>query len=315
MRAGLTHDSGAPLPAVADLVHLAGSVHVDDVERRAGLLGQRDGAQRGLYRPPSGSGAGVPDRGGLAGGQNFSGEHLDHIAVLGMQHGQHAVLSAPAHDLEDLAVLQPQPPVVGGEYLQGGDPLPDQRRDLGHHLGIETGDVHVEAEIDGRLGIGLGVPGVDALAQGVEVLRHEIQHGGGAAESGRLQAAVVVVGGHRVEHGEIKVGVGVDPAGQHQLAGGVDHFRTGRLQSRTDGSNGLAFDEQIFLGTPPHGDEGCPADQQSGHWLGSSQGVRLGESAIQVRPPSSVEYSSYDRPAAVRSSPTAQPWNSSTKLN
>ena len=73
--------------------------------------------------------------------------------------------------------------------------------------------------------------------------------------------------------------MGVDPAGQHQLAGGVDHFGTRRLQSRADGSNDLAFDEQIFPGTPPHGDEGCSADEQSGHWFGSSQGARLGVSA------------------------------------
>ncbi len=59
-------------------------------------------------------------------------------------------------------------------------------------------------------------------AQGGEIQRDEVDHGGGAAKSRRLVTGVMVVGGDRAEHGQVEVGVRVHAAGQDEFAARID---------------------------------------------------------------------------------------------
>jgi len=106
----------------------------------------------------------------VAGAQRLSGEHVDDIAIFGVHHGQHAVLAGNAHHLKDIAVGQAQPAIVGGKDLERRDALPHQQRNIGRHLLVEAGDVHVKTEIHRGFGVGFGVPAVDVLQQWSDIL-------------------------------------------------------------------------------------------------------------------------------------------------
>ncbi len=87
----------------------------------------------------------------------------------------------------------------------------------------------MEGEVDGRLWIGLGVPLVQASAKGAAFgSGNEIHDGRRPAEGGGFVTGVVVVGGDRVEHRQVEMGVGIDAAGEKEFAGDVDDFGVGR---------------------------------------------------------------------------------------
>ena len=77
--------------------------------------------------------------------------------------------------------------------------------------------------VDGALAVGLGVPGVQALAQRLaRRLDGEVDDGGGAAPGGGPGAGLEGVGGEGAAERQLHVGVGVDAARDDVLPGGVD---------------------------------------------------------------------------------------------
>ena len=87
-RAGFAHHRQAALAGVGELVHLAGDVHVDHVERGLCLGGQGNAAQGGFDGAPGGAGEGVPFGGCAAGSQALGDQDVNHVAILGVQQGQ-----------------------------------------------------------------------------------------------------------------------------------------------------------------------------------------------------------------------------------
>ena len=197
----------------------------------------------------------VPFGRGVAGGKSLGSQNLDHVSVFGMQHGQHTVLGSDAHDFEDLPILQTQPSVVGGEYLQGSDPLLDQARNLGLDGPIEAGDIHVQSVINGGLARGFGLPGIHIFYERVRVERHEVQHGRCSAKCSCLHSRVVIVRRNGVEHGQVQMCMGIDPPRHQELPGGIHHLSSFDCEVLTDSLDGLALDVHIpaFLAT--HGEQ------------------------------------------------------------
>jgi hypothetical protein len=244
-RAGFPHDRQAAVARIAQLIHFAGHVHVDDVGRRFGLGGEGDGPERRLDSPPPRPSQGVPFGSGVPGLKGLGDEDVDHIAVFAVNHRQQAMLPAATHDLEDLTVLEAEPAVVGGEDLERRDPFVGQAADLVEHGGVHAGDVHMKGEIDGGLGVGLGVPLVDPSAQRARGGGgHEVDDSGCAAEGSRLVAGVVVVRRDRLEHREVEMRVRVDPTGEEKLASDVDGVGAGRGRG-VDGGDRFAFDQEV----------------------------------------------------------------------
>ena len=79
---------------------------------------------------------------------DFEDLQIDQIPVFDMEHGNDPVFLRHSHRLEDLAVLEPHPPVIGGEHLDGIDPKLRKLRDLGKAFRRETGVIHMDSVID-----------------------------------------------------------------------------------------------------------------------------------------------------------------------
>ncbi len=111
-----------PLTGVLELIDFSAHVHVDDIQRRACLGRQSRGPQDSLDRSPGRARESVPFRRFVASRQGFRNQDIDDIPVLGVQHGDHPVFSSYAQNPKYVPVRQPQPPIVGREYLQAGNP-------------------------------------------------------------------------------------------------------------------------------------------------------------------------------------------------
>ena len=152
------------------------------------------------------------------------GEPPDHVVVLGVHHGHRAFAPREREHVEHLVVVELEQ-VVGHVHLERGVAVLDERRKLlADNPGGGVGDDEVEGVVDDRLGARAAVVRLDHLAQRLPaVLRGERDDGGGAPERGGDRPGVEVVRaqdpGRRLL---LDVAVTVDPAGQHELAGGVD---------------------------------------------------------------------------------------------
>ena len=138
-----------------------------------------------------------------------------------------------------------------------------------HHGGI--GHVHFEGGNAGgehivQLALDAGVPVVDGHMEAVvtvavrrffppqlqTVLQRfplvgagEVDDGGGAATQRRTAAAFKIVGSGGIAHVQVKVGMGVDEAGQQQLAGHIYPFRVRGVDTGRDGDDLLAVHQYI----------------------------------------------------------------------
>ena len=111
----------AARPRQPNRLHRAGVGHVHDVERRAGDLGQADGAVGGLGLQLGRAGQRVVLRRQVAGGDRLLDQDVDHVAVLGVHHDQQPVLGGLLHGAEERGVVHLQHALVGHEQLQAGD--------------------------------------------------------------------------------------------------------------------------------------------------------------------------------------------------
>ena len=102
---------------------------------------------------------------GVAGLGVLGRDDVDGQAVLGVHEDQPAVLRGLLHGAEDRAVVAEEDAGIGGEELEVGHALLDERVHLGQGRIGDVAHDHVEAVVDRGLALGLGVPCVEALAQ------------------------------------------------------------------------------------------------------------------------------------------------------
>ena len=121
----LAEDAHALLPGAADRLMrlLAGDVH--DIERRAGHVGDHDGAVGRLALDLGRPRIGMRLRPVVAFGQQLLLQLRDDVAVLGMDQRQRAELGAALERRVHLVVVDHQRALVGHEVLERGDALVD----------------------------------------------------------------------------------------------------------------------------------------------------------------------------------------------
>ena len=187
-------------------------------------FGDHDRAVGGLLLHLPGAGDAVVVRVGLAGLVQLLGEHVDGRAVLGVHHRQQAGLGRLLHRLEDLRVVGVEDARVGHEQLEAGDALVDQRVHRLERVLVDAADDLVEAVVDRAVARGLLVPGGQAVLDPLAVALHgEVDDRRRAAPGRRPGAGLEGVGGVGAAERQLHVGVRVDAARDHVLAGRVDH--------------------------------------------------------------------------------------------
>ena len=160
---------------------------------------------------------------GLAPGNCLLPQHVDGDAVFGVHHDHRAVVGGLLHGPEDLTVVGVEHPRVGHEQLEGGDPVVDHRRHLFERSLVDVADDHVEAVVDGTVPVRLCHPIVEAVPNRLTLDLHgEVDDRGGTTVGRGPGARLEVVRHVGAAEGKLEVGVDVDCAGDHQLAGGVD---------------------------------------------------------------------------------------------
>src|SRR3972149_1632377 len=160
--------------------------------RYCGQVSAKAGSPSSRARGPPVGGLALEDRRardavvvriGLAGGEGLSRHHVDGEAVLGVHHDQPAVGRGLLHRPEDGPVIGEEDAGVGGEQLEAGDPLVDQGVHLGQHVVADVADDHVEGVVDAGVAIGLGMPGVEPVAERLATrLDREVDDRGRPAE-------------------------------------------------------------------------------------------------------------------------------------
>ena len=183
---------------------------------------------------------------GVAGLGVLGRDDVDRQAVLGVHEDQAAVLGRLLHGTEDRAVVAEEDAGVGGEELEVGHALLNE----GVHLGEgRIGDVahdHVEAVVDRRLALGLGVPRVEALAQRLALaLDGEVDDRRRAAEGRRASPGLERVLGEGPAERQLHVGVHVDRARDDPLAVRVDRPVRGDVELLADDGDPLAVHQHV----------------------------------------------------------------------
>ena len=138
---------------------------MDDVDRHAGRFGQADDAARRLALEDRVAGDAVVVGVGLALADELGRDDVDGHPVLGVHHDQPAVLRRPLHRPEDRPVVAVEHAGVCGEELEVGDALRDELVHLGEGVVVDVAHDHVEAVVRDSVAFGLGVPGVETLAE------------------------------------------------------------------------------------------------------------------------------------------------------
>lgn len=267
LRTGLAEDRQALVAGGGQLGEGLLRRDVDDVERGAGHPGELDRPVGGLGFEEDLADLAVVAGVGLAAGQGLFDEDVDGDAVLGVHHDQPAVSGGPLHGAQDLPVVAVEDARVGHEQLEGGDPLPHQVVHLLQGPLVDVREDHVEGVVDGAVAVGLLVPGVESLAQGLApALHREVDDGGGAAPGGGPGAGLEGVGGGGTAEGQLHVGVRVDPAGDDVLPARVD--RTvgrpglgGRRAVGREGGDAAVLDQYVGVELVGGRDDEAAADE------------------------------------------------------
>ena len=222
MRAGLGVDGQAPVARLGHRVERLAGGEVHQVDRRLGKLGDADDAVGRLALHDGRARQHVPLGAGVAGVERLLHQHVDDMAVLGMDLHHAAVVADQPHGLEDLAVVDHQHVRVGGEELEGADALVvDQALHVAEVLVVHLGHDHVRAHVDGGDRSAL-VPVGEAFERARPLhLGGEVHDGGGAAEGRGLGTGVEGIGRARGPEIPVEVGVHVDAAGHDQQPLGV----------------------------------------------------------------------------------------------
>ena len=95
------------------------------------------------------------------------------------------------------------------------------------------------------------------------VLDREVDDRGRAAERRRARAGLEVVGRRRAAERHVEMRVDVDAAGQHVLAGRVDHRVGVHVERRADDGDLLVLDEDVAAVLIRRGDDRAVLDQRA----------------------------------------------------
>ncbi len=120
LRAGFGESRDAAVARFAHLVERVLRREMHDVHRHAGDLGHGDGAMHRFGFGDGGAGERVIDGRGLAFGQRFRDDHVDHAAVFGVHADQRAVLRGARERFENGRVIHHQDVRIGHEQLETG---------------------------------------------------------------------------------------------------------------------------------------------------------------------------------------------------
>jgi hypothetical protein len=199
----------------------------------------------------------------VAGRERLLDEHVDRVAVLGVNHHERAGLRRHLHRPEERLIVDHQRALVGHEELVGGDPLVGQRRELLERAALlEIGDGHVVAHVDHLLAARLAAPLLERLAERRSSrLDHEVDVGGRAAEGGRGLSRLDVVDRNRAAERHVEMRVGVDAAWEHVLTTRVDHPVRLLVQRLADQADRLVVDVEICDVVVRGGDDPAAFDQ------------------------------------------------------
>ena len=277
--------------------------HVHRVARHLGQ-GQPTVHRLGFHHRRTGHG--VSSRGQVPGRPLGPDALGDHVAVFAVAAHDAALTGHRLHHLQGLAVGDAQV-VVGQVDFVGGDALGGHIGQLGPDAGVPVLDGHMEAVVTGGTSVGTSVPGLQGGGQGAAPLGlGKVQHAGGAARQSRSGAGHPVVRrlvGQALVH--LKVGVGVDKAGEHQLARCLDDLAALRGQVGADGGDFVPVDPQVGGHGTLGQDEGAPTDEG---------GCTLRHNKTSVPPHGGVSlrfrdgYSAPQRRTAGRPCPASPPW-------
>ena len=97
--------------------------------------------------------------------RHVGGDDVDRQPVLGVHHDQAAVPRGPLHRPEDRPVVAVEHARVGREQLEVRDALGHEPVHLGQAVVGDVAHDHVEAVVGHRVALGLGVPGIEPLAE------------------------------------------------------------------------------------------------------------------------------------------------------
>ena len=248
------------------MVHLQQGLpvgEVDDDHRRVRCLGDPQQAAHCLSLQIGRSGAGVGGGGELSGGLPLGDHAVNDTGVLAVEAGD-----AP----QPLQLLQCPVDVPVADHHGGIGEIHLERRDaLGEHVRqlcpdglVPVVDGHVEAVVAESPAVRLLMPQVQAVVQGLALVgAGEVDDRSSAAPQGRPGAGAEIIRRGGVRHIQVKVGVGVDKAGEEETAGDI-HLPVCGLRSPAHPGDLLPVQQQVGPPLSGTGDDG-PAPEQCGH--------------------------------------------------
>ena len=260
---GLHIDLLAPPPGVLHLFQSFLVGQVDDDHRTVRRLGNPQETAHGLClqigRTAFRMAGGSQQSGGL-----LFGDHAVNNA------GVFAVDTADAPQMPQLLQGPVHIPVphhhggVGHVHFEGGNPLTEHLRQLRPDGLGPVVNGHVEAVVAEGAAVSLLVPEVQTVLQAFPLVgAGEVDDGGGAALQGRTAAGGEIVRRGGVADVQVKVGVGVDKAGEQETALHIHRPVCRREDEAAHLLHLFALDKNIGSFRPAAGDDGAALEQRT----------------------------------------------------
>jgi len=237
---------------------------VDDVANGASVF-EKGGEMAGAFGLDGFGAAGfVPFGTDFAFGEELLLEPGNEFGVFAVRGDDDAKFFRESESLKHFGIVDTEEILVGQENFEGGGTIGDDFTELRFRFSDEFRDGHVEGVVAGGVAGGFGLP---ELIAGERVLvaiwaAHFDVRGSAAEERGDAGGFVSVFGegGHERE---IDVDVGIDEAGEDELAGGVDDFGVeGHVEIFADTSDGFVFGVNVGSNAGAGGDDFAVADKE-----------------------------------------------------
>ena len=195
---------------------------MDDVQRSAGGLCPSDCTLIGFALNELGTGHVVIPCIGLAFADVLLNQSVDHLVVLCVNTDLSTDLLGVLQNLVEDTVGHAE--VVNHEHLEGGNTVLNSVLHGVQQIAVDVLHADVESVVNCRVGGAQCISALDGVNHVlIEILQDEVEHGGGAAAGCSSGAGEIVVSRDGAAEGHCQMGVGVDCAGQNQLAGSVNN--------------------------------------------------------------------------------------------
>ena len=261
--AGLHVDLLAPVPGVLDFLQRFLVGQVDDDHGGLRCLGDAQQAGDRLRLQIGRPGQGMAGRGELPAVFPLGDHAVDDPGVLAVDAADAAqgfqLLQRPVH-----IPVAHHHGGIGHVHFERGDALGEHIRQFRPDGLVPVVDGHVEAVVAEGPSVGLLVPQVQAIMQALALVgAGEVDDGGGAAPERRPAAGVEIIRRGGVAHIQVKVGVGVDEAGEQQAPGHIHHPVDVRFQIFPRFHDFLIFYQQVGPLRPRAGDHRAAFEQRT----------------------------------------------------